>query len=197
MSRLSKLERKILEVEAMTKQNRPVSGINVQVNDIPGGGGRSINATVSTGSVSRALGIGPFHFISLDSLGMLRLAPGTVNQLIPDNPLDPIDCSAAGITHVKLACGTASNQVNQAVWVADGTPAVPPLAIKGSPPTDFEVEIAMVENLGGGQFVFYRVWPNGYNVVASPVEWILTDRSMPTPSQTLTEIWYSWDIHAG
>lgn len=145
--------------------------------------------------------LGPFDLISLSADGKLRLAPGVVNQLIPDDPFDEIDCSGHALTYVKLKCETDANQVSTASYEADGTKAAPPAAVKGAPPPSFKAVIGLVVKTTVGSvdsYSYYRVWPKGYNVVATPSVWITTDRDpAPTAGQTLLETWYSWNLVAG
>ncbi len=140
---------------------------------------------------------GPFDFISLTGAGLLSIYPGTINQLLPSNPLNTIDCSGGATTYIKLHCETDSNQVNSAAYMADSTAPVPPVASKGAPPTSFDVLLGFITKTTVGPnttYTRYKVWPHAMNIVATPVVWIMTDRSSPAPNQTLQETWYSWDI---
>jgi hypothetical protein len=148
------------------------------------------------GSGGASAPLGPFAKKTLTSTGQLTLTPGTVNGLVPSNPFDPIDCSGSTVTHVKLHCTTSSYQVNGAAWMANGTPATPPPAIKGAPPSTFDVTIGLVLKVSSTIYQYFPVWPIGFDVVATPIQWILTDRDMPEPGQSSHDIWYSWRCDA-
>lgn len=138
---------------------------------------------------------GPFDLIRLTADGLLYLQPGTVNQLIPSSPLDPIGCSGNVITYVSLRCGTDGNQVNTASYFTQAMPFTPPAAVKGGPPAQFDVTLGFVVNQGG-TFKYWPVWPASSNINASPVAWTQTDRQDTQPGQTLTEQWWSWQAVA-
>lgn len=142
---------------------------------------------------------GPFVLVSLDGSGNLLLGPGTVNGLVPSNPFSPISCPG-NLTFVSLRCQTDSFQVNTAAWNAGTTPPTPPLAIKGAPPTQFDVLIGIVKQITNGtttSYQWFRIWPVNFNVVAIPQPWIGTDRDDPEPGQTPQETWYTWSVVAG
>lgn len=141
---------------------------------------------------------GAFSLISLDGNGNLILSPGTVNQLMMNDPFVPVTCSV-GLTYINLHCATSSYQVNNVTLQASGSPAVPAPALKGAPPLSFDVSIGIVKGTSsalGNSFKYYPVWPVGFNVSAIPKPWIQTDRSSPSPGQTFQETWYSWDAVA-
>lgn len=137
---------------------------------------------------------GPFSLISLSSSGELILSPGTVNQLLINDPFSALSCSGS-LTYIKIHCTTSSYQVNDATLEASSTPATPAPALKGAPPLEFDVTIGIVAS-DGTSFTYYPTWPKGFNVIAKPQVWLATDRDSPDPGQTFQETWYSWDIAA-
>lgn len=139
--------------------------------------------------------VGPFDLISLGTDGKLYLHPGTVNQLIPDNPFDAIDCSGNDTTYVSLRCRTEGQQINQAEYQTQSTPFKPPAAVKGAAPSEFDVTLYIVVRTGT-TYTAYKTWPKHSNINATPTPWITTDRDNPQPGQLLTEQWWTWQAVA-
>ena len=138
---------------------------------------------------------GPFDFVSIDGSGNLTIFPGTVNQLIIDNPTTPVAVGGGALTYVVINCNTDGSQVTSAAYGATSSPPAPPVAVKGGLPSSFVVTLGFVVTSGGAGTLF-KTWPHGCNVAAVPQAWILTDRASPAPGQTLQEQWYTWNIVA-
>lgn len=138
---------------------------------------------------------GPFDFVSIDGSGNLTIFPGTVNQLIVDNPTTPVAVGSGALTYVTINCNTDGSQVTSAAYGTSTSPPAPPVAVKGGLPSSFVVTLGFVVT-SGGTSTLYQTWPQGCNVAAIPQAWILTDREDPEPGQTLQEQWYTWNIIA-
>ena len=139
---------------------------------------------------------GPFDFTSIDTNGMLTIFPGTINNLLPSDPLATVDCSAGGTLYITLSCTTDSNQVNQANYVAQSTAPTPAAAIMGAPPASFDVLLGIVVGTASGgntTYTPYKTLPKG-NLLATPYQWILTDKDEVQPYGLPYDIWYTWTI---
>jgi hypothetical protein len=139
---------------------------------------------------------GPFDFTAISSAGLLTIFPGTINNLLPDTPFTPLDCSAQALTYVTLACTTNSNQVNQASYKAVDTVPTPPPAVMGAPPPSFSILLGIVtkdSSSGSDTYAMYKTLPKG-NLLATPLPWIQTDKEAPQPNGLPYDQWYSWNI---
>lgn len=128
----------------------------------------------------------PFDVLLLGS--EVRIWPGTVNSVVPDNVFDTFTYTPGTDRYVYVQINTDGKAISSAVVFFSSTaPSMFPATQNVAPP-EFHVPIAVISD--GNVF---QIWPGG-NMTATATVSLIEDIASPTPGQQSTIKWYNWVV---
>jgi hypothetical protein len=118
----------------------------------------------------------------------VKIQPGTVNGILPANFAIGVDISSVGTYYIILRCNTSTGIVTNVNLIASTSPNSPLTTSLWSPPSQFEILIALIVN-----GTTYQVSScKNYSAIAE--ESYKTEKLNPVVGLSPYDIYYAWKI---